>query len=201
MEVKGVLRATRTNQYLNEATITETEVTTAYSAYWQSLSAAAAQDVTLPDATTLDEGFQIVVHSSGASILSVKDDTTGTVIQAVAAAAAYEFTCLDNSDADGTWFVNALEEAGDVTAERYSATFTATTEWGAAAGGLYTQTVTKVTHGIDTPIVKIYELIGTAYTETFVNTLEVLASSEADDVNFVITEAPDTRFAGRYIIM
>lgn len=198
---RTLLAERRADQGLNTAVITAQEALVRHAAYWQSLSAAAVQDVVLPDATTLTEGWQIVVHSSGASTLTVKDNTTGTTIQTVATGNAYEFTCTDNSDADGTWFVNALEEAGDVTATRYSATFDATTSWGSTVGGYYTITVLRATHGVDNPTFKLFEETGSDFKEAFADEVKILASGNQYDILFRVPDEPDTRFAGKYIIM
>lgn len=206
MQIKGDLTVKRTliadrrvDNGLKASVITGAEVLTRHSAYWQSLSAAAPQDCTLPDATTLPNGWAVVVYASGAEAITVKDDTTGDTIKAVPAGEAYQFVLLDNSDADGTWHVVKLDDPGEVVASRYTTTHDATTDWGAAAGGYYTITITAATHGRGTsPNTEFYETDGTDQIAVMPDRVLVAANG---DVSFRVPEDPDLRYAGKVVII
>jgi hypothetical protein len=81
---------------------------------------------------------------------------------------------------------------------KYSSTFDATTSWGAAAGGLYTITITAGTHGKGTsPDVRIEEGSGADWVRTFVDQ-EIVRST--GNVEIKVSDSPDGRFAGRILI-
>lgn len=206
MQIKGDLTVKRTliadrrvDNGLKASVITGAEVLTRHSAYWQSLSAAAAQDCTLPDATTLPNGWAVVVYASGASTITVKDDTAGDTIKAVPAGEAYQFVLLDNGDADGTWHVVKLDDPGEVVASRYTSTHDATTDWGAASDGYYTISITAATHGRGTsPNAEFYETDGTDQIAVMPDRVLVAANG---DVSFRVPEDPDLRYAGKVVII
>ena len=154
MEIKGDLQVCRTidagrrvNQGLRETTITGQEDLEIHSHYWQRLDSVATQDVVLPDATTLPVGWAIVVEAlTSNKDVKTYDATTPLSRKVVTPDRAYEFTLVDNGTAAGEWYVNFLEEADTLATARYTDTFDATTDWGAASGGYYTQTITQATH-------------------------------------------------------
>ena len=205
MEVKGDMQVKRTgifdrraDQGLRQATIVGADTLTRHSAWWQSLSAAAPQDVNLPDATTLPNGWAVVVFASGASDLTVKDNG-GTTIHLVESGNAYEFFLVDNGDADGTWYVNFLEISSEVPALRYTMTHNAVADWGAAVGGYYTITITEATHEKGTsPVPQYYETSGADQIEVIPDRSLVNASG---DVSFRVPDSPDLRYAGKVIII
>ena len=208
MQIKGDLTVRRTliadrrvDNGLRASVITGTEALTRHSAYWQSLSAAAPQDCTLPDATTLPgtSSWTVVVYASGAETITVKNNSTGDTIKAVAPGEAYQFVLLDNSDADGTWHVVKLDDPGEVVASRYTSTHDATTDWGSAAGGYYTITITAATHGRGTsPNAEFYETDGTDQIAVMPDRVLVAANG---DVSFRVPEDPDLRYAGKVVII
>jgi len=207
MEIKGDLQVCRTidagrrvNQGMNVETITAAEQLVINSHAWQNLSAAAAQDVILPDATTLTNGWEVVVQSSGAATLSVKtyDATTPVLLQAVPSGKAYKFTLVDNGTDEGSWYVNLLEDAELLPTARHVEAFDATTDWGAASGGIYTQTITEATHGRGTsPQVDLFEESGSDFILVDAD-VKVLANG---DVEITVPESPDCRFAGKAVFV
>lgn len=206
-EIKGDLDVCRTvnvarrvNQGLNAETITAAEQLEIHSAWWQSLSAAAGQDVILPDATTLTNGWQVVVCADGAAALDVKtfDGVTPVSLQVTQAGDCYEYTLIDNGTAAGTWNVNYLTAASMTASSRYVENFNATTDWGAAVGGIYTQTITQATHGRGTsPQVDLFETSGLDFIKVEAD-IKVLANG---DVEITVPETPDCRFAGKAVFV
>ena len=167
------------------------------------ISNATTQDVVLADATTLPNGWSVIIDvpsASGASVnVKTYDAVTPVLLKNIINGRAYEFTLLDNSTDEGVWLVNFLEEADTIPSERYISTFNATTDWGSASGGYYTITVAQTTHerGVN-PVVKLQELDGADYNEVFADQLKVLANG---DTAIRVTEIPDMRFAGRAVFI
>lgn len=207
MEIKGDLQVCRTinagrrvNQALVAKTITAAEQLTIHSEWWQHLSAAAAQDVVLPDATTLAPGWTVMVCADGAAALDVKtyDAVTPLSRKVVPAGDCFEFTLVNNGTAAGVWKVNYITENSMVASDRYVETFDATTDWGSAVGGIYTQTITAGTHGRGmSPQVDLFELSGGDFIETLAD-VKVLANG---DVEITVPENPDCRFAGKAVFI
>ena len=152
-EIKGDLEVCRTlsavivNSGLINKTITATEQLEIHSPNWNVLDAATAQDVILPDASTLPLGYEVTVQAV-TSTLSVNtfDATTPVLLNNVAPGTAYSYKLVDNGTGAGEWYLNLLEEAAVMPSERYCETFDATTSWGAAVGGYYTIVVPQATH-------------------------------------------------------
>lgn len=148
----SVLRTMNVGRRLNEGltaqTISTPLVLDKHSAKWQKVTAASAQDVILPDATTLALGWEQVVYSVGAGTVTVKSGAaTPVAIQNIITGRAYRFTLVANSDAAGEWYIDFLEDAESLVSERYPHTFDATTSWGSASGGYYSMTISAATHG------------------------------------------------------
>ena len=82
----------------------------------------------------------------------------------------------------------------------YSQTFNATTDWGTAAGGLYTITIAASVHGKGTSIngVQVFEDDGTSYVETSTDVLKWNKST--GQVSISVSETPNGRFAGSVVI-
>lgn len=207
MEIKGDLNVCRTldvgrraNQALIRKTITAQESLSVHSHYWQELTAASAQDVVLPDATTLNNGWEVVVRAVNAT-LNVKtyDPVTPVLLKSIVTGRAYKFTLIDNGTDEGTWYVDYLEESDKIASTRYVDTFNATTDWGAAAGGYYTRTIAVGDHerGV-TPQVELSEKSGSDYIKVEADEVKTLANG---DVAIRVTETPDCRFEGRAILV
>lgn len=83
----------------------------------------------------------------------------------------------------------------------YSQTFDATTDWGTAAGGYYTLTITQATHGLtatDPLSAIVQEDDGTSWIAVQADSVTI--NKTTGDVAIQVTEIPDGRFAGRCII-
>jgi len=207
MEIKGDLVVKRTlvadrrvDQGLNADTITGAEALSRHSAFWQSLSAVAAQNVVLPDATGLPNGWSVVVHATGAETLTVQDNDANDTVATVAPDEAKKFILTDNGDADGTWFVDQLLVPAEAAAQRYTLTHDATTDWGVAGGGYYTIATTAATHGRGTrPTVQFYETVDDDEVE--VTPDRSLFATATGNHSFRVPEDPDLRYAGKAIFV
>ena len=205
-EIKGDLQVKRTiiadrrvDQGQRTAAIVGTDTLVRHSASWQALSAAAPQNVVLPDATTCPNGWKIVIQAAGASTLTVQDNSTATV-EAVTTGRAYEFYLTDNSTPAGVWYVNFLENADVLPASRYTLTHNAVADWGAAGGGYYTITTTAVTHGRGTrPTFQFFETVGANEVEVMPDQAFIVTAS--GDVVFRVPDTPDLRYAGKVIFV
>lgn len=198
--VCGNIESERSNERLTAKTITATESLTARSRAIQILTAASAQDVILPDATTLENGWRVVVKAI-TSVLTVKTyhSSNPVTLRAIAAGRTYAFTLLSNATAAGTWEIHFLDESDMVPSGRYSETFNATTDWGSASGGRYTMTITQSTHGRGTtPSLEVQEVSGSDYIDVEVEELKTLANG---NVEIAVLSSPDCRFAGRAIFV
>lgn len=84
-------------------------------------------------------------------------------------------------------------------AERYTLSFNATTDWGAASGGFYTITVLESAHtrGV-TPMFGIYELVAAQYQLVTVDQAQMDGSG---NISFRVTDSPDLRFAGLILVI
>lgn len=212
MEIKGDLRVRRlidadrrVNQGMTTPAVLTAELTLDDIAYWWYRVATddnGPQDVRLPDATTVPNGWQVVVQNSGnVDAIDVINQTAGTTLKTIAAGSslAYAFTLLDNSTADGVWHINFLEDSSTVVAARYTASFNATTDWGTAASRYYSQTIAAATHGRGAnPVVQFSELSGTDY--IYVQPDRWLINS-ANALIFRVPEHPDCRFAGKVVMV
>lgn len=204
-EIKGDLKVCRTvdarrvNQELNTETITGAKQLDLHSKYWQEITAAAPQDVILPDATTLQNGWETVVKGN-TSTISVKtyNAVTPVLLKAIQPGRAYKFTLISNGSAAGTWYVDFLEESDMIPSERHVETFNATTDWGSAVGGIYTQTITQSTHGRGvSPQVDLFEESGSDFLQVEAE-IKVLANG---DVEIKVPETPNCRFAGKAVFI
>ena len=174
-----------------------------HSHQWLRITNAATQDVVLPDALTLPNGWKVVVNvpeASGASVnVKTFHGTTPVLLRNVIAGRAYEFTLVDNATATGTWHVDFLEEADSIPTERYVSTFNATGDWGTVSGGYYTIEVTEVTHGRGTnPVVMCRAKSGSDYIAVNPDRIMVLADG---NVQIRVPQIPDLRFEGQLIMV
>lgn len=87
---------------------------------------------------------------------------------------------------------------GSGSAETYSQTFNSTSDWGVASSGEYTISITQATHEKSpAPHVQVFELNGSVY-ELVETGVEVNGSGT---VTISVSESPNTRFAGRVVII
>lgn len=172
---------------------------------WLRLSNATTQDVVLPDATALSLNWNVVIDvpSTSAASVNVKTyhETTPVLLKNVLSGKTFRFTLVNKSSAAGTWKIEVLTESEISEASRYVGSFTATTEWGSASNGFYTQTIPASTHGMGTnPIVQFSEITGEDYNQVELGTNCVKIYSNGN-VEFKVPSTPDLRFAGRVIIL
>jgi hypothetical protein len=198
---RSIIADRRVNQGLSKETISGVRAVTINDYAWLQIINSSTQDVVLPDATTLSNGFTIVVMADAASGASVNvktyNATTPVLLKNILVGRAYKFTLLDGTTAAGSWQKTLLGEADILPAERYVDTFNATTDWSGPAGGYYTRTITAVTHGMGTsPTVKVRSGSG-PYVDVMTDSLSVAANG---DITIQVTQTPDLRFAGQVLI-
>ena len=93
--------------------------------------------------------------------------------------------------------VNAAGTGGG-SAETFTQSFNATTDWGVASGGFYTIAIPQSTHGKSvSPLVQLYEVAGSDFDQV---EAEIVITS-AGDVDIKVTEVIDSRFAGKVVIL
>ena len=187
----------RVNQGLLNEAITAAYVVQAYSHDFLRLSAVLPQDVLLPDATTLPNGFDIKVQASGASALDVKDGSAAS-LKLVAATQTFGFRLMDNSTAAGAWLIySVMEDSAFPVA--FVQNFDATTNWGTAAGGVYTISYSAATHGKGTaPLAVIYENDAGSIKPVGA---DLRIDGTTGDISIVADETVDMRFAGRLVVV
>lgn len=190
----------RLNQGLSRETLTGQRAVIENDYAWLDISNASTQDVVLPDATTLANGWEIVVSTQAGSAASVNvmsyDAVTPVLLRNIISDRAYRFTLRDNSAAAGVWHVDFLEEADKIPVERYIDSFNATSDWSGPSAGYYTRTLTQATHGRGaTPIVMVQ-----SGTNPGVNiTPDAVSIASNGDSTIKVPSSPDLRFAGRVI--
>jgi hypothetical protein len=198
MDYKGKIQVTRANQMLSAQAISATLAILSGFAYWQDVTATGNQDVTLPNATTLPKGWEVVINAETGGNLTVKDGGAGASLQVITAGSsqsAYKFTLIDGTAAAGVWYIQSLVNTGSVAATRYVSSHDATTDWGTAADGLYTITVTGATHGRGVnPIVQFFETVSSNIVQVQPDTNSIVAAS--GDTSFSVAESPNMRYAG-----
>lgn len=188
-EIKGDYRVRRTmsadrraNEGLSQQTLTADYAADVNDYSWLTLDGGVAdRAITLPDATTLTQGWKLVVHNVGTTNnLNVTDNAAGALksvpfVPAPAnTTAAYQFVLIDNSTAAGVWYV---VEIGDPTiagilASKFVANFLVA-DWPVAAGGYQVLTSTQIaglaaaTHGRGVnPVYILQEKVGSNFLRT-----------------------------------
>lgn len=192
----------RMNQGLSRETLTSQRDVVVNDYAWLDISNASTQDVVLPDATTLMNGWEIVVSTQAGSAASVNvmhyDAVTPVLLRNIVSDRAYRFTLRDNGTAAGVWHVDFLEEADKIPVERYVDSFNATSDWSGPSAGYYTRTITEATHGRGTtPMVMVQN-----GTNPGVNlTVDELSIASTGNTTIKVPSSPDLRFAGRIIFV
>lgn len=153
--------------------------------------------VTLPDATTLPLGFDIKVQRNAGFGLTLNDNGAG-LLKTIDAGKTIGARLMANGTAAGTWLLYSVQEDAAFPMA-YVANFDATTDWGTAAGGVYTISHSAATHAKGTaPLAVIYE-----------NDAGVIKPVGADlridattgNISVVADETVDMRFAGRLVVV
>lgn len=159
--------------------------------------------VVLPEANTgnIAVGYRQRIKVGDASaediVIQTYDAVTPVDLQTIRAGFTYEFVCTSVSTAAGSWQINIVLEDDQLEAERYVATFNATTDW-TDGGTAYAYTVAAATHSLGVVGVETDLEEGTGpYTKVEAQ-ISVAANN---DVTVTVEKAPDLRFAGRLILM
>ena len=208
MKVTGDLTVQRTTDSrsfkfgLSKETLTTSRTIDVHDYQQLHLTAASGQDVILPNANNLTAGwnrtFSVATDSVGSISIRTYHATTPALLKTLASGKSIKVTLLDAKTTAGEWKVEVISESETTAAERYVYGFTATTEWGTAAGGYYTITVTAATHGIGSnPVISVQELTGSDFIKVEADQLKIFANG---NVSIRVPETPDLRFAGRIII-
>jgi len=200
--VSGLLSSRRLDQDVLAQTITAQFNVSKRSTGHLLLSAASLQDVVLPDATTLLNGFQVSITATGAAGLSVKTyhATTPVLLKTIDAGRRYKFVLVNNSTAAGTWQVELKHDLETVAADRYTQAFNATTDWGSVSGGYYTIVITAATHGKGlNPVFEIFEDTGSEMVKVGVD--EASFNIATGDISIRVNDVPDCRFAGKIVVL
>lgn len=189
----------RANEGLTQRAIIATLALPLTCAKYQDITATGNQDVTLPDATTLLNGWSVIIKAETGGELTVKDGgATPSTLQVVTAGSiAFEFTLIDNGSDNGTWMITSLENSGTVVANRYVKPHNSTTDWGSPSAGYYTISTTEATHGRGTtPSITFYKDVGSGVLN------QVLVKSVLQtngDSTFLVPEDPNGRYAGKAV--
>jgi len=202
VNVKRTLVADRrVDQGLNDETISTSVVLTRHAEYFQKLNATTGNNLAvLPDATTLPNGWEVVILNDGNVALEVQDDADAATFDDIATGNANRYILLDNGTDEGIWFVEPMDAAAVTAATRYTATFDATTSWGSASGGYYTITITQATHTRGShPSVQLF--IGDGGTGFNVVEPDETNVEANGDVSFQVPSDPDLRFQGKIVLI
>ena len=192
----------RVNQGLNTVAVTDTAYDVkAYDYDFLRITngTAFANAVNLPDATTLPPGYDVKIQNvDGTLPTDVFASGTAIALKSIATGKTVGFRLLENSTAAGTWLLYSVQEDAAFPLA-YVANFDATTNWGTAAGGVYTIAHSAATHGKGAnPLAVIYE-----------NDSGVIKPVGADlridgttgDISIVADQTVDMRFAGRLVVV
>ena len=201
LEIGGSVGASAFNFKVLAKTISATEIIDSRSVFWQNLSAASAQDIVLPDATTLPNGWSRVFKSSGASTLNVKTyhATTPVLLQAILASAVWQFVLTDNATSAGVWERVLLPNTAQQAAARYTEEFNDTTDWGSPLGGFYTRTILAATHQMGQyPDAKAWYNNGLSYEAGTLS--DILLDKATGNITLRVSDIPDNRFAGLLMV-
>lgn len=220
MKLKGDLfvsreiNSKRSNEGLTSETLAADRPVAKYDNAWLSLDPDGAdREIDLPDATTLPNGWKVVVqHSGSANALNVRHYNatpgTGAILKTIDApeapndTTAYQFVLIDGSAAAGVWYVVELGDSQNLVAARFVVNFL-TAAWPAASGGYRILTSTQAAglaasaHGRGiTPSWETFEKSGTDHDK-------LMLDRERADVsgNLTLRIIDGDQFDGRVILM
>lgn len=155
----------------------------------------AALQVVLPDATTLTNGWRVIIGSDSASSeafnIATYDAATPVDIQAVLNGVTYELVLTDNGTSAGSWQIFRKVDGSGVEAEKYVKTFLVA-DW--TSGAI---TIPKSEHGINgvPPQIAVYEGTGPY---AFVEVGKSITGT--GDVTINVTDGLSLEFDGRAVI-
>jgi len=217
-EIKGDLLVRRTGDFqrrANEGLIQPADLTAGltllvHSHKFQRLSTndAGSQTVTMPDATTLPEGWVVYIQNFGAvDTIPVVDSAAGA-LKTLALSGVDDSFCMfilvDNAIAAGVWHIHCLNEpAGAV--PRFLCTIANPADWSAASGGFHTTTCLESEHGRGPdPMYQVFETSGADSIHVEVDQSKYNASGDIElQVTALDAEDSDTdaRFAGHILVI
>jgi len=198
---RTVIADRRVDQGATSENLSSTKQISRHDFKWLRFTATSTQDVILPDAQTLPNGWEIIIDvpsASGASISVKTHGTTPASLKSVDAGKAYRFTCVDNGTEAGEWYINFLQEAELMPTERFVETFNSDTDW-TASNGYYSIKVTEGAHGMgNQPKAGVRQISGTDYIEVSPDRTKIEPNG---DITIRVPDDPDLRFAGQMVIL
>lgn len=213
LDISREVNSKRSNESLIAETLAADRAVDPYESAWMSLDPDGAdRNIELPDATTLVNGWKVIVQHAGSAddllVLDYDGTFTGTLLKTITApeapndTTAYQFVLIDNSSAAGVWYVVELGDSQNLVAARFIANFVVA-DWPAAVAGKRELTSTQVaglgsaTHGRGSnPMFRVQELIGSDHDHVM---LDRERSSSAG--NILLRIINNDQFDGRVIIM
>ncbi len=207
MNIKGDLIVSRTvgmkrgNETLNSESLSTSRVITVNDYYFLNLTpSTTGTDATLPDATTLENGWRIKLRNGDVTNSYDVKNNGATILQTIGIGLAYEFILLDNSTSDGVWEIMAMQ-MGAAEAIKYVVNFSSS-DFPAAVGGYRTLTGTQIAgllaanHGSGVnPMFRVQEGAG-PYDWTLCDKEE---ASTIGDISLRVTDG--AQFSGRVIVV
>lgn len=110
----------RVDEGLNVETLSSNLNLNKYSKKTQSLNTGGSdRDINLPDATTLDVGWEIIIHHSGPSNSLFIRDYSGSLLKEIAhispanESKIYAFQLINNTSAAGQWIIKELGDSSE----------------------------------------------------------------------------------------
>lgn len=206
--------AVRMNEGLDTEVLAADKALVRFDNAWKAFDAGGAlRVVELPDATTLPNGWKVVVHnvSTAGEDIEVRDydgTFTGTLMKAILApiapndTLAYQFVLIDNATAAGVWYVIELGDSAQAAAVKFVANFVIA-DFPAASGGRRELTSTQVaglgaaTHGRGAnPVYILQEKSGTDHDRVLVDRERMSSAG-----NLAIRVSQNDSFDGRVIFV
>jgi hypothetical protein len=171
----------------------------AYSKAWNVVSPIdATSSVLLPDATDLENGYQIVIHNIASDSIPVQFQDASE-LQSLAENDAYLFTLYDNGTANGLWHVNLLEDASGLVAARFAADLNQHDF--ELDGDEYVAALDESVHGrgVD-PVFQLFQYATQGEFSTFSGTVAAVGGGQTGNIeitaDFIGTEGDDIVITG-----
>lgn len=167
-----------------------------HSSGWIVAAPTANRNMTLPDATTLPEGWEITIYNDSNSFnLTVFDNTANDLVVVYEGDNAYRLKLIDNSTQAGEWAWFIVEGQNDLSRDpsdydvsyTYTGTNLTLVEYRTKSGVLYKDITLNYTgNNITSEVVRYYDLDGVTVTRTITTTLTYtgnnLTSSTVEEV-------------------
>ena len=202
LDVSRAVKTIRTNETLLSIVGTSNVVLTATNGKFVNSAATAAIDITLPAAnvTPIQQGFAYFISNNGTGTITIKTNG-GAVLDTIDSGLSALIYNLSIANAAGMWeFIHLDRDLSGIT--KTSIPFNGTTNWGTAASGEYSMTITAAnSNGGSNPEFSIYETVTNGFDK--IDGIDAFVSSAAGTVGNIIikvNEVPDERFAGRIVV-